>query len=60
MKQPKGVRFRCHCFECSGDNEQANDKSRSDTIETDRDSVKSSEAHLRPMPDMIGKLLFGA
>lgn len=60
MKQPKVIRFRCHCFECSGDNEQANDKSRSDTVETDQDSTKSSEGNPRLVPDVIGKLLFGA
>ncbi len=60
MKQPKVIRFRCYCFECSGDNEETSDRSRSDTVEADRDSAKSSEHNLRLIPDMIGKLLFGA
>jgi len=60
MKKPKVIRFRCHCFECSSDDERAMDGLRSDMAETDRDSMKPGETDPRLLPDVIGKLLFGA
>ncbi|GAC1040792.1 hypothetical protein [Rhizobium sp. No.120] len=60
MKKTKPIKFQCHCFECSTDDEQTNDRLRSGTNETDQASIKSGEEDRRLMPDMIGKLLFGA
>jgi hypothetical protein len=60
MKKPNVIRFRCHCFECSGDTDKANDRSRFDTVETDQNNTKSGEDDPRLMQDVIGKLLFGA
>ncbi|MBB3566507.1 hypothetical protein FHX05_000582 [Rhizobium sp. BK491] len=60
MKKTKPIRFQCHCFECSSDDEQTDDRSSSGTSETDQASIKPGEEEHRLITDVIGKLLFGA
>ncbi|PST19087.1 hypothetical protein C7U61_11055 [Rhizobium sp. JAB6] len=59
MKETKPIGFRCHCFECSIEDEEANNGLSSDATETHQEGIKSGEGSPRLMPDVIGKLLFG-
>jgi hypothetical protein len=60
MKQPKVIRFRCHCFECSNDDEPERDGLPPGATEIDQDNKKSGEADAHLIQNAIEKLLFGA
>ncbi len=60
MKQPEVIRFRCHCFECSNDDEPKRDGLPPSATDMDQHNKKSGEADARLVPNAIEKLLFGA